>query len=471
MNFHSVEYFLLLIFSAVLYFVIPFRFRWLLLLVVSYLFYGYSQLDFMWLLLVSTAIDFICGFYLKSSTNVYHRKMLLLASIITNLSILAYFKYRLLIDQTFVYLLDSSSFFSGPAAEFILPIGISFFTLQSMGYTIDVYRGKTEAETHFGLFALYVAYFPQLIAGPIERANMLLPQLKVRHNFDWERIRSGGLLILVGLFKKLVIVGSLSPLMDSVFSENANYTWFEAVLASTLSVFYIYMDFSSYTDIARGSARIYGVNLTENFKRPFSALSVRDFWQRWHMSLTKWIFDYLHQPLSSLFTNTYWRRLVAVLTFSIVGLWHGAAVNYILWGFANGVFVLAEALIAQWRLTWPKTKLWNYLRQLRTLFLINVTGVVFLSPGIEHATAVFQNIFSFDLSRYFSSGAIKWPLVIAALSIFSWYVVREYLVKYKTANAWPPRNALVRWSCYLILILSIVNFSASDQNAFIYFKF
>jgi D-alanyl-lipoteichoic acid acyltransferase DltB (MBOAT superfamily) len=370
-----------------------------------------------------------------------------------------------------VYLLDSSPFFAGPAAEFILPIGISFFTLQSMGYTIDVYRGKKEAETHFGLFALYVAYFPQLIAGPIERANKLLPQLKSRHYFDWERIRSGGMLILVGLFKKLVIVGSLSPLMDSVFSENANYTWFEAVLAASLSMFYIYMDFSAYTDIARGSARIYGVNLTENFNRPLGALSVRDFWQRWHMSLTKWIFDYLHHPLSTLFRNTYWRRFAQVLTFSIVGLWHGAAVSYVLWGFANGVIVLVETLFAQWKLTWPKTKLWNCLRHLRTLFLVNATTVVFLSPSIEHATAVFRRIFSFDLSRYLSNSAMTWPLVIAAISIFSWYFVCEYLAKYQKNNAWPPRNTLVRWACYLILILSIVNFSAPDQNAFIYFKF
>lgn len=471
MSFHSVEYFFLLVFSASLYFITPFRQRWLLLLIVSYFFYGYSQLDFIWLLFVSTVIDYSCGLNLSKTTNRKYRRILLLISILTNLSILAYFKYRLLIDETLVFLLDSSSFLSSPAANFILPIGISFFTLQSMGYTIDVYRGNKDAERHFGYFALYVAYFPQLIAGPIERANMLLPQLRACYGFDWERIRSGLMLILVGLFKKLVIVGSLSPLMDTVYGDNHQFTWFEAVMAASLSIFYVYMDFSSYTDIARGSARIYGVNLTENFKRPFSALSVREFWQRWHISLTKWIFDYLHQPLASLSSNKYWRYYLTIITFTIVGLWHGAAVNFILWGFANGVFIVVEKFFSKSKLVWPRNRLWDYLRKLRTFCLVNLGAVIFLSPNIEHAIMVFSKIISLESSTLISNKAIALPSTIALIATICWFFCRKLVDFYKVNDSWPSRNAFFRWACYLLIIISIVNFSAPDQNAFIYFQF
>ncbi|MRJ42956.1 MULTISPECIES: MBOAT family O-acyltransferase [Idiomarina] len=471
MSFHNVEYFLLLIFSASIYFITPFRLRWLLLLIVSYFFYGYSQLDFIWLLLVSTFIDYSCGLSISKTKNKRQRRLFLIVSIITNLSILAYFKYRLLIDETLGYLLETSSFLSGPAANFILPIGISFFTLQSMGYTIDVYRGKKAAERHLGYFALYVAYFPQLIAGPIERANKLLPQLKRYYNFDWERIRSGLILILVGLFKKLVIVGNLSPLMDTVYGNGDQYTWLEATATAGLSMFYVYMDFSSYTDIARGSARIYGVNLTENFNRPFSALSVRDFWQRWHISLTRWIFDYLHQPLASLSENSYWRFYLTIITFTIVGLWHGAAFNFILWGFVNGVFIVVEKLFYKQNLILPKNRLWDNLRKLRTFCLVNLGAVIFLSPSVEHAGTVFLKIVSFQMDISISNYAMVFPLLIAGIASASWFFSRKLVDFQKEKENWPFRNPIFRWACYLIIIIFIANFSAPDQNAFIYFQF
>lgn len=471
MLFHSLEYFFLLVFGAFWFFVTPQRWRWALLLAVSYLFYGSNQLEFIWLLWVSTLIDYGCGFALFTTENPRKRKALLACSVLTNLSLLGYFKYRAFVFENMNWLFGNEAFLGGPAAQFVLPIGISFFTLQSMGYTIDVYYRRAVPERHLGYFALYVAYFPQLIAGPIERGKRLLPQLKAEHFFDWTRIRLAGALIAVGLFKKLVIVGSLTPLMQGVFESEEAYSDLTVVLAVSLSLFYIYMDFSAYTDIARGSARIFGVELTENFRRPMGATTIRDFWRRWHISLTRWILDYLHRPFAGRSRNRIWRYFATLVTFTVVGLWHGANYTFVLFGFCHGVLSVLETMCARAHLTWPKGPWWDRLRNFRTILLVNLTCVLFFSPSIDHALVIYAQLFSLTDAFSVTFKLSKWQFFIALLASLGW-ICGRYWINRKYENGYSlPKSLYWRWATYLVSFLVIASLAAPDQNAFIYFRF
>ena len=298
MLFNSFEYFLFFPIVAMLYFGVPQRLRWVLLLAASYFFYMCWKPGYLLLIVASTLVDYWAGLGIGRATSVSGKRGYLAVSLTANLGLLFFFKYYNFFSDS---LREFSRLWGGtldiPHSDFLLPVGISFYTFQTLSYTIEVYRGNKEPERHLGIFALYVAFFPQLVAGPIERAQRLLPQFREKHEFVYDRVVSGLKLIAWGLFKKVVIADRLAGVVDVVYGNVDAHSGPAFVVATVAFAFQIFCDFSGYTDIAIGSARVMGFELMTNFRRPYFAASIPDFWRRWHISLSTWFRDYVYVPL------------------------------------------------------------------------------------------------------------------------------------------------------------------------------
>lgn len=343
------SYRFLLFFPAVflLYWGLPFRFRKYMLLIASYYFYMCWKPEFIVLILLSTAIDYFCGLNIeKNRTSPKRMKLCLAASLCMNLGLLFFFKYLNFFGETLTALCRAVSIpFTAPALNLILPVGISFYTFQTLSYTIDVYRGKLAPERDFVTFALFVSFFPQLVAGPIEKASNLLPQLKEEHAFSYENAAYGLKLMAWGFFKKLVIADRLASLLvDPVFNNPADYSGGAFLIAAAAFAFQIYCDFGGYSDIARGCAKTMGVELMINFKAPYFARSLTDFWRRWHISLTSWFREYVYIPLGGNRKGLPKKLLFTTITFFLSGLWHGAGWTFVVWGLLQALYLNAEAL-------------------------------------------------------------------------------------------------------------------------------
>lgn len=347
MNFASLEYIGFLIVVWVLYRLLPLRGQNLLLLAASYFFYAAWDWRFLSLIIFSTLVDFGVGLILSRSEKPTTRRLALIISLCANLGLLGFFKYFGFFTDSAVILLESLGFHAHrPTLQVLLPVGISFYTFQTLSYTIDVYRRKL-APCHNPLdFALFVAYFPQLVAGPIERASHLLPLIQSRRVITSAEFKRGLFLILLGLVKKLAIADGLAGSVDAIFNTSNEISGLDVVLATYAFAFQILCDFSAYTDIARGTSKLFGINLMINFDAPYFASNPSDFWRRWHISLSTWLRDYLYIPLGGNRkspTRTYTNLMTTMV---LGGLWHGAAWNFVLWGFYQGAllcgFRLAE---------------------------------------------------------------------------------------------------------------------------------
>ncbi len=384
MTFNSLQYLAFLPVVVVLYRLFPRRGRQWLLLVASYVFYGAWDWRFLGLLAVSTITDYTVGRRLSTTENERSRRLLLLVSLVVNLGILGTFKYYgFFVDglQDLLAAVGLEPNFG--TLELVLPVGISFYTFQTLGYTIDVYRRDVEPCRDPVVFAVYVAYFPQLVAGPIERANRLIPQLqRVETELDATRVTSSVALILGGLTKKVVLADQLAPIVDQAFSGDSTTT-VSAVVGAVAFAGQIYGDFSGYTDIARGSSRLLGVELVENFREPYLSLSITAFWRRWHMSLSQWLRDYLYIPLGGNRGSSFATSRNLMITMLLGGLWHGAAWTFVVWGGLHGLYLLVERLVGidQRRWSWwqtPFALLW-------TFSLVCFAWVFFRSPDIGSA--------------------------------------------------------------------------------------
>ncbi|HOD52534.1 MAG TPA: MBOAT family O-acyltransferase, partial [Candidatus Hydrogenedentes bacterium] len=343
MLFNSLQFVVFFPIVVMVYFALPFRFRWAFLLAASYYFYGCWRANYLVLLFASTILDYVAGLGIGSTNNPRVRTLFLLMSLIGNFGMLFTFKYFNFFTSNFEFLFDFYRI-PKPALQVLLPVGISFYTFQTLSYTIDVYRGEQKPERHFGYFALYVTFFPQLVAGPIERSTRLLPQFFVKHDFDYERLRSGLLIMMVGFFKKLVIADRLSIYVDEVYNNPGKYHGLPVIAATYFFAFQIFCDFAGYSDIAIGSARIMGFELMQNFRRPYFATSISDFWRRWHISLSTWMRDYLYVALGgNRVSKLKWYRNL-ILTFVLSGLWHGAAWTFVIWGFFHGACLVTSIL-------------------------------------------------------------------------------------------------------------------------------
>ena len=345
MSFTSIRFVIFFPCIFILYYAVPFRFRKYLLLAASYYFYMCWKAEFIALIMISTAIDYFCGLGIEKYRGVKSRtKVFLTVSMCMNLGLLFFFKYMNFFGETLTAVCRAVSIpFSLPTLNIILPVGISFYTFQTMSYTIDVYRGKMDAEHDFITFALFVSFFPQLVAGPIEKAKNLLPQLKAEHPFNYENATYGLKLMAWGFFKKLVIADRLAAIyIDPVYQNLHSYTGGALVIATAAFAFQIYCDFSGYSDIAKGCARMMGIDLMVNFRAPYLSVSIREFWKRHHISLTDFFRDYVYIPLGGNKKGPWKRALFTTITFSLSGLWHGAGWNFVIWGLLHSTYMNIE---------------------------------------------------------------------------------------------------------------------------------
>jgi len=349
MLFNSLHYLVYFPVVAALYFAFPPRWKWVLLLVASYYFYMCWRIEYTLMLVFITVLDYWAALdMVKHPPGSFRRKLPLFVSLAGNLGLLFTFKYWNFFNEVTGSVLGRAGIpWHAPVLAMLLPVGISFHTFQSVGYNIDVYRGKVPPERHFGIFALFVAYFPQLVAGPIERAEHILPQLRTAHRFDAERIVRGLQLATWGMFKKVVIADRLSAVVNSVYNDLPSHPPVHVAVATVFFAFQIYCDFSGYTDIALGSAEVLGVRLVKNFDRPYFARSIAEFWKRWHISLSSWFRDYVYIPLGgSRVPVPHWYFNLFV-TFLVSGLWHGARWTFVVWGALNGLYLIAEIVLAR----------------------------------------------------------------------------------------------------------------------------
>lgn len=370
--------------------------RWFLLLGFSLFFYSYGRWEYLILLMASISIDYFCAIKIASSKSLIKRRFLLVLSITINLGILFFFKYLTEFYESWSWIEVRTNILNSQIENILLPLGISFYTLQSMGYTIDVYRKTVQPEYHFGYFSLYVCFFPQLVAGPIERPQRLLPQLRQAKQINIQRLESGLFLIGFGLFKKLVVADRLFVLLNDNLSSYQTLAGWQALSFGTAALLAVYLDISAYTDIARGSARLFGIELTRNFKRPMLAYSLGEFWQRWHISLSNWMMDYLFRPLAQLSRSKIHRYFALIATFMIIGLWHGPTLPFILMGTLQGIVIVLERIAFSNGLILPKTIFFNILRLLRTHVILNISGVLFLSSTMEVAANIYEQMFYFE---------------------------------------------------------------------------
>ena len=380
MNFHSLEFLIFLPVVFVLHWVLPHRFRWALLLGASSLFYFWWNFWTGFLLVGATLVSWLCGRGIARSQSPYTRRALLVLALITCLGCLAVFKY--------------AGFFASLAGlelslQIILPVGISFYTFQTLSYVIDVYRGQGE-ESHFGYYALFVSFFPQLVAGPIERPGRLLPQLKAERTFSMENLSAGGWLLLEGYFKKVVIADGLAPFVDQVYAAPGEALGPEIVLATVLFGLQIYCDFSGYSGIARGAAQLLGVELTENFRRPYEAASIREFWRRWHISLTSWFTDYVYIPLGGNRKGLPRQVVNLLAVFLLSGLWHGAGWTFLTWGLIHGLYRAAGAVWEHIRgIPEKECRPWAHIR---TFLLVSFPWLFFRAPSMADVLTLLSRL-------------------------------------------------------------------------------
>jgi len=454
------------------------RFGNLVLLAGSYIFYGWWDWRFLILIIVSSAADFFIGARIHTSKISRNRKILLVASLIINIGMLFFFKY-------FNFFIDSFKVLFSPFIEtgqwnslnVILPVGISFYTFQTLSYTIDIYNEKIEPTKSALTFFTFVAFFPQLVAGPIERAGNLIPQFEAKRSFSYVQGTKGLKLILWGLFKKMVIADQLAVVVNAVYSSPENYNGWGIVLATFLFGFQIYSDFSGYSDIAIGTSRLFGIELMTNFQTPYFSTSFREFWHRWHISLSTWFRDYLYIPLGgNRFGIQKWARNI-IITFTISGLWHGASFTFLIWGFIHGIFLVAEHFISPFfRL---KGKLKNIAGFLITFIVVNFAWLFFRAENWNHLTILFDNFFSPKTAGFNSFvGLFGSSLHLTApgrmvFFVFPIFILIEIILgkrEFSDILTYSPRY--IRWGLYYIVIFSILFFGVlNSAPQFIYFQF
>ena len=454
MNFHSLEFLIFLPVVFVLHWVLPHRFRWALLLGASSLFYFWWNFWTGFLLVGATLVSWLCGRGIARSQSPYTRRALLVLALITCLGCLAVFKY--------------AGFFASLAGlelslQIILPVGISFYTFQTLSYVIDVYRGQGE-ESHFGYYALFVSFFPQLVAGPIERPGRLLPQLKAERTFSMENLSAGGWLLLEGYFKKVVIADGLAPFVDQVYAAPGEALGPEIVLATVLFGLQIYCDFSGYSGIARGAAQLLGVELTENFRRPYEAASIREFWRRWHISLTSWFTDYVHIPLGGNRKGLPRQVVNLLAVFLLSGLWHGAGWTFLTWGLIHGLYRAAGAVWEHIRgIPEKECRPWAHIR---TFLLVSFPWLFFRAPSMADVLTLLSRLPT-GWGGAFPALAGTAPLALSLLCL----PLAERLSEQRHQRNWYASALTVFCAVTAIGTAWLAHLAGGGNNAFIYFQF
>ncbi|MFL5753988.1 MAG: MBOAT family O-acyltransferase [Bacteroidia bacterium] len=479
MLFNSIEFIIFFPLVTLIYFALPHRFRWLHLLLSSCVFYMFFIPVYIFILSFTIIIDYYAGMFIEQALDRRRKKTWLVLSICANVGVLAVFKYYNFFIENVNQLLGHDASFTLPYLQILLPVGLSFHTFQAMSYTIEVYRGNQKAERHFGIYALYVMFYPQLVAGPIERPQNMLHQFYERHEFDYHRVVSGLRLMLWGLFKKVVVADNLVHVVNTVYGDPTHQNSLTYLIAAVFFSFQIYCDFSGYSDIARGSARVMGFSLMENFKLPFISQSIREFWSRWHISLSTWFRDYLYIPLGGSRVPKWMHCLNLMIVFLVSGLWHGANWTFVIWGALHGIAMIFGTLFL---FSARKTGgLFPFLRTLAVFAFVTLVWVFFRAESAHTALEILKTIasgFIPDLRNYLEGKAIfnglgeftiheiLWMSLLIAL-----FFIADISKEKRSIKDHFLASPLWRMACYFVLFYSLVFIGYWGNTQFIYFQF
>lgn len=436
------------------------------LLATSYFFYMNWQPIYAILILLSTAITYVCAFQIDKVDNKKNRKILLLASIVLNFGILFLFKYyNFLTDSMFGMLTHIGVRVQFPEFKLLLPVGISFYTFQAVGYSIDVYHKKLKHETHFGKYALFVSFFPQLVAGPIERATNLLPQFSKKVEFDYSKAVEGTKLIIWGYFMKVVVADRLSIYVDSVYNNSSMHSSISLIVATIFFAFQIYCDFGGYSNIAIGCAKILGFDLMTNFKRPYFAKNCAEFWHRWHISLSTWFKDYVYIPLGGNRVSKNRKYLNLFITFVVSGLWHGANWTFVIWGALNGLFQVILNVF-RFKIIKVENRVVTLFHVLTTFVLINFTWIFFRANNLHHSISIIKRIFT-ESGAIFIEDNSGFIYSLMAISIL---LTKDFVDEYKISLPYA-NTKISKYVWYSTLTILIILIGVFDGSQFIYFQF
>ncbi len=494
MLFNSTDFLIFFTLICFAYFLVPFKFRNYLLLAGSYYFYMCWKVEYILLIVFSTLIDYFCALGMGKYHGRPGRKWFLIGSLLGNLGLLFIFKYFNFFSQNLGFILNNMNIgYQSPALKLLLPVGISFYTFQTLSYSLDVYRGDREPEKNFLVFAVYVSYFPQLVAGPIERSTHLMPQFHREVKFSFSRLLTGLVLIMWGFFMKLVIADNAAEYVNTVYGSVGKYQGQHFVLGTFLFCYQIFCDFAGYSSIAIGTAKIMGIDMMQNFRRPYFASSIQGFWRRWHISLSTWFRDYLYIPLGGSRRGRLMTMLNTLAVFLVSGLWHGANWTFVTWGALHGVAITIENLfkriVGMLKLEFHTLKQISWLvtglKIAITFLLVNLSWIFFRSASMHDAIEIFNKIYRLPQTFKFNLATLSGMILpftrdyrsLSAFMVIIGFIVvletvhiiqeREHPVVFRIwrRSAWPKIVSVALLACIILF------FGKFDSNAFIYFQF
>jgi len=478
MLFNSLTFAIFLPIVFILYWSLPHKYRWILLFIASYYFYMSWNVKYVVLILITTIVSYITARLLEKTENTRKKNLLLLIAAVISLGILFFFKYFNFFQENVVAFFRLFTIQLQPTTlNLLLPVGISFYTFQTLSYVIDVYKGKVAAERHFGKYATFISFFPQLVAGPIERTENLLPQINKEHFFDYDKATYGLKLMAWGFFKKLAIADVLAKYADTVYNAPYDHKGFAFVLATFFFTIQIYCDFSGYSDIAIGTAKLLDIDLMRNFNSPYFSSSIKEFWSRWHISLSTWFRDYVYIPLGGNRKGKFRTNLNLIITFLVSGLWHGANWTFIIWGTIHGLAQILEKNFLPKKDNLKYSFGWLF-RVIVVFIFCAFAWIFFRANTLSDAVYVIAHLFDgiSNPIQYLKNGLYDMGIPVRDLimPMFSILLLAAYdFFSLKTdVIAWiSKRNAVIRYCFYFGILILIMLLKASGEAVFVYFQF
>ena len=489
MTFNSLDFLIFYPIVLLLHYLLPLKYRWMMLLTASLIFYMWWSAPLFFLILFTTVVSWICSLVIEKTDDPKKKKLCLTLTLITSLGVLFFFKYYNFLAGTAMSIgaLFGAEF--DATLQLILPVGISFYTFQTLSYAIDVYRGDIKTEHHFGYYFLFVTFFPQLVAGPIERPDNLLPQLRKEYRWNWDDAMAGGKRMLAGFFKKIVVADLLATYVNAVYNNAEASTGLGIVVASAMFAVQIYCDFSGYTDIAIGCARMMGIHLMQNFNRPYSAKSIKEFWGRWHISLSTWFRDYLYIPLGGNRCAPARRWINVMIVFLVSGLWHGAAWTFVIWGFLHGAYQIIggltlkkrQALCEKLHINRDSVGFALY-QQAVTCVLVTFAWIFFRANSTGDLLTLLSHLFtswSTPAGTVFADMGLNWTGALTSILSVASMVMLDRLVVHEEQSqpdgtyvsdraVYRGRGLIMMW---IILVAWMVLLAGDGASSFIYFQF
>ncbi len=479
MLFNSLQYAVFLPIVFALYWIVPHKQRWIIILASSYYFYMSWNVKYLLLIMFITGVSFAGALLIEGENNKKKKKIRLGIVVCITIALLFIFKFIGFIGQAIVAILNMASIpTSEPILTILLPVGISFYTFQAIGYIVDVYRGNAKAEHHIGQYAAFISFFPQLVSGPIVRTESLMPQIKNERYFDYEQATYGLKLMAWGFFKKIVIADTLAVYVDMVYADIHYWAGFARLLTIFFFSIQIYCDFSGYSDIARGTAKLFGIDLMENFKSPYFSASIKEFWRRWHISLSSWFRDYVYIPLGGNRVSKFRNSMNLLITFLLSGLWHGASLTFVTWGGLHGGAQIAEKMADGGKEKEKKHKIPYAIRVCFTFLVVSALWTFFRAKRIKDAGYMliywYYNInhpIQWIVSGCDNLGidvwiALKLLLMILLLAIYDYFSLKRDVIH--VISKW---KLPLRWAVYIGLVVLLFFWAPSTSAEFIYFDF